>query len=64
MKRVRLIDKIDSQWDAMFSEWDNQRKKVATVCNRNRILAQAARCSGPVRGPLNSSIIQNRLPFG
>ena len=64
LKESGLSDKIDSQWDAMFSEWDNQRKKVARVRNRNRILAQAARCSGPVRGPLNSSTLQNRLPLG
>ena len=48
----------------MFSEWDNQRKKFAKVRNRNRILAQAARCLGSVRGPLDSCTIQNRLPFG
>ena len=64
LRESGLADRIDAQWEAMFVEWDNQQKKVARTCNRDKILAQAARCSAPVRGPLNTSTVQNRLPLG
>ena len=57
LRELGLADRIDAQWDGMFIEWNNQRKKIATARNRARILAQAARCGGPVRGPLNSSTV-------
>ena len=64
LKESGLANKVDSQWDAMFIEWNKQQKKIARVRNRERIFAQAARSSGPVKGPLNSSTVQNRLPLG
>ena len=64
LRESGLADKVDAQWDEMFIEWNNQRRKIVTARNRARVLAQAARCGGPVRGPLNSSTVQNRLPLG
>ena len=55
---------FDSQLDNVWVEWNNQCKKINRARRDNNILAQAAKCSAPIRGPLNTSTFQNRLPLG
>ena len=63
VKESGLTDKIDQHWHDIWTEIDKQQKKVRSARRVNTRLAQSARIHGPVRGPLNRTTFQNRLPI-
>ena len=64
LRETGLSDYVDKHWESMWTEVDQQQKKIRKARRTARKRAQLVNAPGPVRGSLNNSTFQNRIPMG
>ena len=64
LKKTGLSDFVDRHWESMWTEVDQEQKKIRKARRTARKRAQLARVPGPVRESLNNTTFQNRIPMG
>ena len=55
---------IDNHWQSIWQETKNERQKITKSRKAAKIQAILHQVNGPVRGALNKSTFQNRIPMG
>ena len=64
LRETGLSDFVDKHWESMWTEVSQQQKKIRKVRKKARQRVQLTKVPGPVRGSLNNTTFQNRIPIG
>ena len=64
LQEAGMTKVIDTHWQSIWEEVKNEQQKIKRVRKEVKLQAVLQQVSGPVRGQLNNSTFQNRIPMG